>query len=75
MFYLFIILGCIFLINTAVFYLDSEKNESIPKTISRECPSKTGYYNYEYLDYVYYPYYYPYPYLEETIPILYYPYV
>lgn len=71
MFYLFIILGCIFLINTAVFYSDSNSE----KTIARECPSKSGYYNYEYLDYVYYPYYYPYPYLEETIPILYYPYV
>ena len=73
MIYLFIILGCIFLINTAVFY--SEKKYE--KTIASEYPSKSGYYNYEsgYLDYVYYPYYYPYPYLEETIPILYYPYV
>jgi hypothetical protein len=40
---------------------------------------RTGYYDYQYLDHVYYPYYYPYPYLAETednvLPMVYYPYI
>lgn len=80
MFYLFIILVCIFLINYAVFYSESKRPVQVPDSYSYSDPIYIpGYYNYEYLDHVYYPNYYPYPYLAETednvLPMVYYPYV